>query len=114
MYSKPGRAPYIFTRRVQFQIKQWVADDVSREEIAARLGTSVGSLAVTCSRLGIPLTNRQKREPRNFVLHLTVYAQEGLRQYASDLGWTEEKLLSELVEVMHKDKLFAAVLDRER
>ena len=48
-------------RRVKFalqvieQIKGFVAQGVSREEIANRLGVTVGSLQVTCSRLGISL-----------------------------------------------------------
>ena len=48
-------------RRVKFtpqaieKIKEWVAEGISRDEIANRLGATVGSLQVTCSRLGISL-----------------------------------------------------------
>ena len=44
-----------FTPQVIEQIKGFVAQGVSREEIANRLGVTVGSLQVTCSRLGISL-----------------------------------------------------------
>jgi hypothetical protein len=48
-------------RRVKFtpqaieKIKEFVAEGISRDEIANRLGVTVGSLQVTCSRLGISL-----------------------------------------------------------
>jgi transposase len=35
------------------QIKQFVAEGMSRDEIANRLGVTVGSLQVTCSRLDL-------------------------------------------------------------
>src|SRR5262249_33579801 len=35
--------------------KEFVAEGISRDEIATRLGVTVGSLQVTCSRLGISL-----------------------------------------------------------
>src|SRR5262245_17251746 len=37
------------------RIKDWVAQGVGRDEIANRLDVTVGSLQVTCSRLGISL-----------------------------------------------------------
>ena len=51
-------------RRVKFtpqaieKIKDWVVKGVSRDEIANLLGVTVGSLQVTCSRLGISLRRR--------------------------------------------------------
>ena len=48
-------------RRVKFtpqaieKVKEFVAEGISRDEIANRLGVTVGSLQVTCSRLGISL-----------------------------------------------------------
>jgi hypothetical protein len=44
-----------FTPQVIENIKEFVAQGVSRDEIANRLGVTVGSLQVTCSRLGISL-----------------------------------------------------------
>jgi hypothetical protein len=44
-----------FTPQVIEQIKEFVAQGISRDEIANRLGVTVGSLQVTCSRLGISL-----------------------------------------------------------
>src|SRR5262249_42563589 len=44
-----------FTPQVIENIKELVAQGISRDEIANRLGVTVGSLQVTCSRLGISL-----------------------------------------------------------
>ena len=44
-----------FTPQAIEKIKAFVAEGISRDEIANRLGVTVGSLQVTCSRLGISL-----------------------------------------------------------
>ena len=44
-----------FTPQVIKNIKDFVAEGISRDEIANRLGVTVASLQVTCSRLGISL-----------------------------------------------------------
>jgi hypothetical protein len=44
-----------FTPQVIEKIKEFVAQGISRDEIANRLGVTVGSLQVTCSRLGVSL-----------------------------------------------------------
>ena len=50
-------SPSVRGRRVKFtpqaveKIKDFVAEGISRDEIANRLGVTVGSLQVTCSRL---------------------------------------------------------------
>jgi hypothetical protein len=57
----PHASPPARRRRVKFtpqaieDIKKFVAQGISRDEIANRLGVTVGSLQVTCSRLGISL-----------------------------------------------------------
>jgi hypothetical protein len=59
--GRVGRRPSKFTpERVQ-QIKDLVARGEAREAIAAQIGVTVGSLQVTCSRLGISL--RRPRRP---------------------------------------------------
>jgi hypothetical protein len=49
-----GRSIKFTPERIQ-QIKNLVERGKSREEIAALIGVTVGSLQVTCSRLGISL-----------------------------------------------------------
>jgi hypothetical protein len=54
--SPPARCRRVkFTPQVIKKIKEFVAEGISRDEIADRLGVTVGSLQVTCSRLGISL-----------------------------------------------------------
>jgi len=54
--SPPVRGRRIkFTPQVIEKIKQLVGEGISRDEIANRVGVTVGSLQVTCSRLGISL-----------------------------------------------------------
>ena len=54
-------SPSVKGRRLKFtpealqKIKGFLAEGISRDEIANRLGVTVGSLQVTCSRLGISL-----------------------------------------------------------
>ena len=53
--SARGRHASKFTPQVIEKIKEFVAEGISRDEIANRVGVTVGSLQVTCSRLGISL-----------------------------------------------------------
>jgi hypothetical protein len=50
-----GRQSRKFTHENVARIKDWLAQGVGRDEIANRLEVTVGSLQVTCSRLGISL-----------------------------------------------------------
>jgi len=50
-----GRRAVKFTPQAIEKIKEFVAEGISRDEIANRLSVTVGSLQVTCSRLGISL-----------------------------------------------------------
>lgn len=57
-----GRQPRKFTPENITRIKDWVAQGVGRDEIASRLEVTVGSLQVTCSRLGISLRKSSNRK----------------------------------------------------
>jgi hypothetical protein len=52
---RPGRRASKFSPANIERIKEFVAQGVNREQIAERLGVTVGSLQVTCSRLGVSL-----------------------------------------------------------
>ena len=54
----PGRRATKFAPGNLQKIRELVLQGVPRERIAETLGVSVGSLQVTCSRLGISLRNR--------------------------------------------------------
>jgi hypothetical protein len=53
--SARGRRAVKFTPQAIEKIREFVTEGISRDEIANRLGVTVGSLQVTCSRLGISL-----------------------------------------------------------
>ena len=57
--SQVGRRATKFCPANVQKIKDWVAEGISREEIARLIDVTVGSLQVTCSRLGISLRTRQ-------------------------------------------------------
>jgi hypothetical protein len=54
--SSPTRGRRVkFTPQAIEKIREFLAQGISRDEIANRVGVTVGSLQVTCSRLGISL-----------------------------------------------------------
>jgi len=76
---RSGRPTRKFTPANIQKIKDWVAQGMGREDIAKSLDVTVGSLQVTCSRLGISLRRRDNApcvrvESRAFVSNGRVYA----------------------------------------
>jgi hypothetical protein len=70
-----GRRTTKFTPANIQKIKDWVAQGTRREDIAKSLDVTVGSLQVTCSRLGISLRRRDNApRGRAFVSNGRVYA----------------------------------------
>jgi hypothetical protein len=64
-----ARQPTKFTPENITRIKNWVAQGVGREEVANRLGVTVGSLQVTCSRLGISLRKNTLTKGNGTIAH---------------------------------------------
>jgi hypothetical protein len=64
-----ARQPTKFTPENITRIKNCVAQGVGREEVANRLGVTVGSLQVTCSRLGISLRKRSLTKGNSAIAH---------------------------------------------
>jgi hypothetical protein len=63
---RSGRPLTKFTPANIQKIKDWVAQGMGREEIAKSIDVTVGTLQVTCSRLGISL-RRRDNAPRGRV-----------------------------------------------
>ena len=57
-----GRQPRKFTLENIARIKDWMAQGLGRDDIANRLEVTVGSLQLTCSRLGISLRKGRRAE----------------------------------------------------
>src|SRR5207244_12022967 len=63
-----GRRPTKFTEEAVKQIRELVESGKSREEIAALVGVTVGTLQVTCSKLGISLRRSRVDPPSGMPL----------------------------------------------
>jgi hypothetical protein len=63
--SRPARGRRVkFTPQVIENIKKLMAQGITRDEVAKRVGVTVGSLQVRCSRLDISLrTTERFRDP---------------------------------------------------
>jgi hypothetical protein len=79
--SSPPRGRRVkFTPEVIESIRKLVAQGINRHEIANRLGVTVGSLQVTCSRLGISLRQIILSNGSHRTLDAHVREQRGVSQ----------------------------------
>ena len=85
--TKPraGRASKFTPQTIQ-NIKEMVAQGLSREQIAQRLDVTVGSLQVTCSKLGVSLRRSRMRFPS----HERLKPEVELSQAGSEVGLVEK------------------------
>jgi len=72
-----------FTPQTIEKIKEMVAQGLSREQIAQRLDVTVGSLQVTCSKLGVSLRRSRMRFPS----YERLKPELELSQARSEVGW---------------------------
>ena len=117
----------LFTDTVLAQIPRWMREEgLGPSELAARIGCTVGSLRVACSRYGLSL-RRHSHKPRSrehyynqapqldeFVLALAEEIRDRLRARAAALGMSEVELLALLIETIDRDDLYSAILDDGR
>jgi len=114
----------LFTDSVLAQIPQWMRDEgLSTAQIAKKIGCTVGTLRVLCSRHGISLKQqRSYRQPRNgeasgddvqtdITLSLPNESRFRLKERAGLLGLSDAELVSLLIETINRDDLYSAVLD---
>ncbi len=87
---------------------------ISYQEIANRMGWTVGTLRVRCSQLKISLrkqsTKTVRSQPIKIVLPQAVIEQ--LYQRAAVMGVSTATLAADLLEEIARDDLYDAVLDR--
>lgn len=77
--ASAGRRPTKFAPANIQKIKDLVAEGVSREHIARLLDVSLGSLQVTCSRLGISLRRRDVANERRISVNSRPFISDGPR-----------------------------------
>ena len=122
----PDMRKKLFTAGVLAQIPHWMSDEgLGPVDIAARIGCTVGSLRVTCSRHGLSLRESRKPhkrdreynqspgrpDPAELVLTLPEEIRDRLRARAASLGMSELELLTLLIETIDRDDLYSAILD---
>jgi len=113
----------LLTDSVLAQIPRWTECGLGPNEIAQKIGCTVGTLRVLCSRYGIslrrPLRSGQQRHagptrdatPTDLVLSLSDETRVGLQARAGSLGLSDVELVSVLIETIDRDDLYGAVLD---
>ena len=94
-----------FTADVLEQIPKLISDGKSLSEVAGQIGCSVDSLRVRCSQLGVTLRRN------GLTVRLSRTALDGLRQQAMAEDMSEAELAAALLEAVHRDDLYRAVLD---
>jgi hypothetical protein len=113
----------LLTDHILAQIPQWVrVERLSPDEIARRIGCTVGTLRVRCShhRISLRLVSTDRRNqldrldgrPRvRLSLSLPSGVRDRLQEWAALRGISRAKLLTLLIETIDKDSLYGAVLD---
>ena len=93
-------------------IRVLVDEGLSAQEIADRVGWSVGTLRVRCSQLKISL-----RRSGNSKSHICLWVPEAvfgqLQHHATLMGISESELATDLLKTIVQDDLCDAVLDRD-
>jgi hypothetical protein len=83
-----------FTPQAIGKIKELVAQGVSRDEIANQLDVPVGSLQVTCSKLGVSL--RRKQEHKTEKLSQVAAPEAPLAKYALTMSHQGKELATNI------------------
>lgn len=116
-----GRTLTIYTPEVIRSIPIWIEQGLSPEDIAERIGTTVGSLKTSCSRHRIALRSKQRKVDAIFSgkaelvfrFPISRRALQTLRHQAARRGLAADALAGILIETIANDDLYAAVLDDE-
>jgi hypothetical protein len=125
----------MFTPNAIVEIQRWLGEGLSADEIAERIGCTVGTLRVRCSQLGISLrrakqscgpaqrdahgTRRVRASARQagsaprglLILSVRRGTLDQLHTHASSKGISGSRFAATLLEKIAEDDLYAAVLD---
>jgi len=105
-----------FDQSVLNEIRQLVSEGVSAREIAMKIGTTIGSLRVICSRHGITLRRQRDLESRapNEVLRIPTETFVAFQAAAKLRKRPLKDLVSAVLDTVAKENLFEAVLGKTR
>ena len=93
-------------------IRVLVDEGLSAQEIADRVGWTVGTLRVRCSQLKISLRRSGNSKSRMYLaVPKAIFGQ--LQHHATLMGISESELAANLLQTIVQDDLCDAVLDRE-
>ena len=94
-------------------IRVLVDEGLSAQEIADRVGWTVGTLRVRCSQLKISLrrSGKSKSHMCAFAVPSAIFGQ--LQHQATLMGISESELATDLLKTIVQDDLCNAVLDRD-
>ena len=93
-------------------IRVLVDEGLSTQEIADRVGWTVGTLRVRCSQLKISLRRSGNSKSRIYLaVPKAIFGQ--LQHHATLMGISESELATDLLKTIVQDDLCDAVLDRE-
>ena len=116
----------LLTERVLAQIPRWIIEEgLGPADIAKRVGCTVGSLRVRCSRFGISLRQRSNQRPDDYesygsltsrarkelILTLPNETRARFQARAAAFGMSEQAFFRLLIETIDRDDLYSAVLD---
>lgn len=105
-----GGRPRLFTDDVLAAIPRWVQLGASREEIAEVIGTTVGSLVVTCAQHGISLSGGAISD-LTLQRSLPDDKRQRLRRYARDRGVPVAQLVLDVLEAVLGEDDAGSILD---
>ena len=123
-----------FTPTTVVQIQCWLDEGLSAEQIAQRVGCTIGTLRVRCSQLGISLRCRKPHAPdkrdakgtrgmrtkpktgsadarERLILSIRTGTLDQIRTFASSKGVSGSRFAASLLEKIAEDGLYEAVLD---
>ena len=109
----------LFTPAVLEQVSHWVASGQTAQEISARIGCTLGTLRVQCSREGISLKRHRRHpapnstRPRRMSVRLPRSIVSIIQTHAERKGITAERLAASLLGKIAEDNLVDAILDEE-
>jgi hypothetical protein len=94
------------------RIRLLVDEGLSAQEIADRVGWTIGTLRVRCSQLKISL-GRSGKSKSHMCLAVPEALFGQLQHHATLMGISESELATDLLKMIVQDDLCKAVLDRE-